>query len=391
MYDRASGIEDQLIRWRRAIHAHPELGLQEHQTALLVYQTLKEAGIEVQSGLSETGVIGLIGGPGEKTVALRADMDALPIQEETGASYQSKISQVMHACGHDGHTAMLLGASILLKEALPQLKGNVKLIFQPAEEQSLVGRGGARQMVAEGVLECPPVSSIVAVHLDPDLPLGTAGIREGPLMASSTTLEILVHGKEAHGARPHQGVDSIYIAAHIVLALQGLVTRETDALDPKLITIGEIRGGTSPNVLSSSVLMRGVIRTLSPGMKEHVQELVARRSQEIARALGGDATPSFQTLYPPLVNDKGLAVLARQVCADHPGIVRIEELDSPRLGGEDFAFYSEKVPGFMFRLGCGTPGKKRPLHSSVFDFDEKVLPIGCALMATMVCRILEER
>jgi len=390
IFAQALKMQEQLVDWRRTIHVHPELALQEHRTSSLVFKTLEKAGIEAQRGASETGVVGLIEGAGDKTIALRADMDALPIQEETGVSYQSQAPGVMHACGHDGHTAMLLGSALILKRLGSRLKGKVKLIFQPAEEQSFIGRGGARQMVAEGVLGSPLVSSIAALHLDPDLPAGIVGIRDGTLMASSTTFEIRIRGQAGHGGRPHKGVDAIYLAAHVILTLQGVVARETDALDPKIITVGEIRGGTSPNIIAAEVLLRGTIRTLSSEMREKVQRAVSDRSRDIARALGGDTISSFQYLYPALVNNRVLADMVRKVCAQCPAVDRIEELATPNLGGDDFAFYSERVPGVMFRLGCSI-GKKTTLHSATFDFDEKVLPIGTALLAGLAVKLLEDQ
>jgi len=390
LYKKALAIQDRLVKWRRDIHAHPELGLEEHRTAKLVYETLEEVGIETKTGLSETGVVGLIKGTGGKTVALRADMDALPIQEDTDVPYKSKVPGVMHACGHDGHTAMLLGSSIILQEMAPHLKGNVKLIFQPAEEQSLIGRGGARQMVAEGVLESPKVSGIAALHLDPELPRGTVGIKDKTAQASSTTLEIKVRGKAAHGSRPHQGVDAVYLASLLVLALQGIVSRDTNATDPKVVSIGEIQGGTSPNILASEVFLRGTIRTHSVQMQNTIQKLVQERGKALLEAFGGEAQFSFQYLYPPLWNHPGIAKLARRVFASCAGVEKIEELEVPRMGGEDFSFFAEKVPAVLFRLGCASSHRKTHLHGSNFDFDEKVLPIGAALLASMAIEMLEE-
>lgn len=388
-YGKASALRANLIQWRRRVHAYPELGLCEKETSLFVQETLNGFGIETQTGFSETGVIGIIRNPGDKTIALRADMDALPIQEKTGAEYQSTRTGIMHACGHDGHIAMLLGASFLLKNATERLKGNVKLIFQPAEEQSFVGRGGARQMILDGVLDNPTVSEIVALHLDPEIPCGRVGIREGTAMAGSTTVEMHVLGKTAHAARPHMGVDAVYLASHVILSLQGMMAHEMNAMEPKIITFGEIRGGSSPNVLASEVVLRGTLRSFSSEKNEALIEAVSNRLKAICNTYGGDALCSFQKLYPPLVNDKRLATIARCVAQEHPGVKFVLDLYTPLLGGEDFAFYAERIPGFMYRLGCGSEQRNFPLHSPEFDFDEDVLVLGSSLLAGLACSLFE--
>lgn len=388
-YREASALRAKLIQWRRRVHAYPELGLFEKETSLFVQETLKGFGIETRTGFSETGVVGIIRSSGDKTIALRADMDALPIQEKTGAEYQSTRAGVMHACGHDGHIAMLLGASFLLKNATERLKGNVKVIFQPAEEQSFVGRGGARQMILDGVLENPAVSEIVGLHLDPEIPCGHVGIREGTAMAGSTTVEMHVLGKPAHAARPHMGVDAVYVASHVILSLHGMMAHEMNAMEPKIITFGEIRGGSSPNVLASEVVLRGTLRSFSSAKNEALIEAVSNRSKAICSTYGGDALCTFQRLYPPLVNNKRLATVARRVAQEHPGIKCVLELDSPLLGGEDFAFFAERIPGFMYRLGCGSEPQNFPLHSPEFDFDEEVLVLGSSLLAGMACSLFE--
>jgi len=385
----ASALGTELSTWRRAIHAHPELGLQEKETSRLIAGVLADHGVTPSVMAEGSGVIGFVSGVGAPTVALRAELDALPIQEETDVPYRSTVPGIMHACGHDGHIAMLLGASIILQKLAGSLPGSVKLIFQPAEEQSFVGKGGARLLVADGVLNGPPVATIAALHLDPDLQLGTVGLRAGAFMASSTTFEVTVQGRSSHGARPHRGVDAIYVASHVLQAIQGIVARETDALDPKVITVGEIKGGTSPNIVASEVLLRGTIRTLSSEMKRTVRERIGERVIAVARAHGGDATLSFQELYPPVINDSRLVELVREACAKCPWIDTIKELTSPNLGGDDFAFYTEKIPGVLFRLGCEGPAHSSPLHSPTFDFDEKVLPIGAALLAAVALKMLE--
>jgi amidohydrolase len=389
-YGKALQLNDKLVAWRRTIHTHPELGLKEHRTAEFVSETLNQIGIEFREGYSETGVVGLIRGIGAKTVALRADMDALTIHEETGASYQSKIPGVMHACGHDGHTAMLLGAASILHETTSLLPGQVKLIFQPAEEQSLIGQGGARQMLAEGILDEPSISSIAALHLDPDFPFGTVALRDGIAQASSTTFEIKIIGKAAHASKPYEGVDTIYLAALLILLLQGIVTRETDAIDPKVVSLGEICGGKSPNILASEVLLRGTIRSLSQEMGEKITCLIKERGRNLVQSMGGEAEFSFKILYPPLVNNVDICNIARGVFTSCPGVIHVEELSGPRMEGEDFAFYADKVPAVFFRLGCALPSKRIRLHTADFDIDERVLPLGAALLAMLAIEMLKK-
>jgi amidohydrolase len=288
IFNKAQQLNDRLVDWRRTIHRHPELGLQEVRTAHFVSDTLASFGIRCQS-VARTGLVALIRGSGERTVALRADMDALPIQEENTAEYRSSVEGVMHACGHDGHVAMLIGAAVILNNLGIRLPGGVKLIFQPAEEQSFVREGGGREMIQNGVLDSPTVASIVGLHLDPELPPGTVGVKDGPLMATSTVLEITVRGRSAHGARPHEGVDAIYAASQIVLSLQALISRETNAVDAKVVTIGEISGGTSPNVIAGQVLLRGTMRAFSNETMEGLEALVIERCCKVAEAFGASA------------------------------------------------------------------------------------------------------
>ena len=387
----AFDLEDRLIQWRRDFHMYPELGFKEYRTSKRVLEELNRLNIETTPGVGGTGVVGLLrGGQKGKTIALRADMDALPITEENEIPYRSKNPGVMHACGHDAHTSILLGAASILARSREPLAGNVKFIFQPAEE---ISEGGASTLIHQGVLKKPPVHAIVGLHLLPKFPSGIVAIKEGIVTAATDKLEIHIVGKSGHAARPYEAVDSIVIASQIIGSIQAIVTRETDALDPKVVSIGRISGGEAHNVIAKEVTMSGTIRTFSKETRYRIHKLIKRRCVSIARDMGARADVNITRGNPPQVNHSGLFNVLKAAFLESLGKERVIEYPNPSLGGEDFAFYSEKVPGFFFLLGCGNNKGEgnNPLHSSRFDFDEAILTVGAAAMACCARALTESK
>ena len=387
----AHELEDRLVQLRRDFHANPEVGFKEFRTSQKVLEELNRLGIEATAGIGGTGVVGLIKGAQKgKTIALRADMDALPINEENEVSYRSRIPGVMHACGHDAHTAILLGAAAILSAQKESLAGNVKLIFQPAEE---IPVGGATTLIKQGVLKKPAVHAIVGLHLVPSFPAGKLALKDGQVFAATDQLNLHITGKSGHVARPYEAVDAIVIAAQIINAIQAMLTRETDAIEPKIVSIGRIHGGEAHNVIAKEVTMWGTIRTLSKETRQSVQRLIKKRCRAIARDMGAQAEVTIIRGNPPLINHGGLFRVLKTALPDCLGKERVVAYQNPSLGGEDFAFYAEKVPGFFFLLGCGDHKKKAPypLHSSRFDFDEAILPLGAAAMACCAIALTKRR
>jgi amidohydrolase len=374
-------LRDEVTAWRREFHQHPELGFQEFHTAEVVARVLQQLGLKVQKGIGRTGVVAFLDQGGKRTIGLRADMDALPILEENDVPYRSRKEGVMHACGHDAHTAILLGAACLLTKMRNTLPGNVKFIFQPAEE---VEDGGAVALIREGVLKDPPVDGIIGLHLINHFPSGSIGVARGTITAAVDNFEVEVLGRGGHAARPHEAVDSIVIAAQIIDSIQSLVTRETDSLEPKVITVGEILGGTAPNVIAGKTRMRGTIRTLTIEMRNRICRLFEERCKKIAGAMGGEASVKIKSLLPPQINHPGLYEVVKEAGLACLGEEKVIEYNRPSMGGEDFAFYSQIVPGVYFRLGTQDEEKGfvYPLHNARFNFDESILPLGVAVMAT---------
>lgn len=387
----AFDLEDRLIQWRRDFHMYPELGFKEFRTSKRVLEELTRLNIQATSGIGGTGVVGLIrGGQTGKTIALRADMDALPVTEENEVLYRSRNPGVMHACGHDAHISILLGAAAILSRLRESIKGNIKLIFQPAEE---ISEGGALTLIRQGVLKKPAVHAIVGLHLLPRFPSGTVAIKEGVVTAATDQIEIRITGKSGHAARPHEAVDSIVIASQIIGSIQAMITRETDALDPKVISIGRIYGGEAHNVIAKEVTMGGTIRAFSKETRHRVHRLIKKRCQSIARDMGAIADVKITRGNPPQINHSGLVKVLKAALSESLGKERVLEYQTPSLGGEDFAFYSQKVPGFFFLLGCGNDkgSVNKPLHNSRFDFDEGILKIGVAAMACCAMALTESK
>ncbi|MGQ9467926.1 MAG: M20 metallopeptidase family protein [Anaerolineae bacterium] len=382
MIQRAQEIYDQLVAWRREFHMYPELGFQESRTADRVVKALTEWGYRVRTGVGRTGVVAERG-EGRPIVAIRADMDALPIQEDNDVPYASRIPGVMHACGHDAHTAILLGvARLLAEETFP---GTVRLLFQPSEEaEDEEGVSGAPRMIQDGAME--GVEAVLALHVAPLIPTGKIGLEVGPASAGVDTFYVTLIGKGGHGAAPHQTVDPIYILGHVILGLHGIVSRRLEPMVPAVISIGAVHGGQADNVIPDRVELKGTIRYTKPEVQRQIHTEIERVLQ-MARALGGDYELRITTGYPPMVNDAGIVEVLRRVVVD---LLGEEGLHPPHLGmgAEDFGFFSALAPGAMFDLGCRIEGDERVAHSPRFDIDERCLPIGTAVLAESALRLL---
>lgn len=359
---------------RRRIHAHPELAFEEHLTSALVASQLREFGYEVHQGLGGTGVVGTLRkGGGSRTLGIRADMDALPIQERTGLAYASTHPGRMHACGHDGHTAMLLCAARYLAES-SQFNGTLNLIFQPAEENE----GGALRMVDEGLFTLFPCDEIYALHNAPGLPVGQMAISAGPSMASFDRATVTLRGRNAHGAMPHHGIDSMQCAASIVLGLQSIITREIDALRSAVITVGSIQAGETYNVVSESAVLKIGVRTLDPQVRNLVEQRIREFVDAQAQSYRLHSEVVYERKYPVLVNHAEQTASARQAAIALLGAVNVHERP-PVMGSEDFAYMLEHRPGAYIRLGNGTGEDGGCMvHNPLYDFNDKALPIGAA-------------
>lgn len=369
---------DRVVTWRRAIHAYPEPGFEEERTAQLIERTLDEAGIEHRR-LAKTGVVGIISGaqPG-RVVALRADMDCLPIEERSGEPFASQRPGFMHACGHDAHVAMLLGAATELAKDRASLHGTVVCLFQPAEE----GPGGAKPMIEEGCLDDPTVEAIAMLHVDPRFDTGMVGVTPGPVNAASDEVRITIRGVGGHGAHPHRAVDAIPAAANVVLALQNVVARETDPLAAAVVTLGRIEGGYRNNVIADSVTIAGTVRTLDLSVRKATHEKIRRIVEHAAAAYNCTGAVEFGLGYPVLVNDRALTpAFAAYLKTHEPDLTVVEDL-LPSMGGEDFAFYAERVPGVACRLGVRNEaiGATAMIHSPEFKLDERALAIGVRVL-----------
>jgi len=392
-----ASVEQNVLAWRRDLHAHPELSNREFRTSKAVAARLRDLGYEVRTDVAHTGVIGVLRrGPGP-VVALRADMDALPVTEETGlpfasherASYDGHEVGVMHACGHDAHTAMLLGVATVLAALRDDLGGTVLLIFQPAEEGAPRGeRGGAKLMLEEGAFDAPRPDAVFGLHVTAELPVGHIGIRSGAATASSDRLTIRVKGRQSHAASPWQGVDPIATASRIVLAIEALPAREVDARIPSVVSIGSFQGGVRNNIIPDDVELQGTIRSLDAQQRAALHEKVRRSAQGIAQASGAEAEVVIDEGNPMVWNDP--ALLARM----RPALERAAQVEEvlPWTASEDFAFYAEQVPGLFFWLGVRDPGvaaaDAAQIHTPRFDLDEAALPLGVRAMSELALSFL---
>ena len=378
-------LKDQLVAWRRDFHAHPELGHQETRTAGIVAGHLKDLGLEVRTGVGRTGVVGLLRGkrPG-RTVMLRADMDALPIQETGEAPYCSQNPGVMHACGHDGHTAILMGvARILCGLDLP---GNVKFVFQPAEETF----AGAAPMIEEGVMEDPKVDAAFGLHIINPIPTGMVGVTAGPLMAGADWFGIKIKGRGSHGANPNEGVDAIVAAAQVVTALQTLISKEISPTSPLVVHVGKIQGGEAFNIVAQTVEMEGTVRTLDDLVQQSMPERMERIIGGVTRAMRAEHELLYIPGCPPVVNDPAMADLVRAEAVRVVGQDLVFTMP-PVMGAEDMALYLKKAPGCFFFVGGYNPekGLDGPHHNSRFDFDETALIIGAEILVRTARAYLE--
>lgn len=362
-----------IIAMRRKLHRIPEDGFKEFKTQQAVMDALEEMGIPYK--MERTWVIGLIEGdhPGE-TVALRADMDALPLEEPEGCPFRSEHPGMMHACGHDAHTAMVLGAAKVLSSLRHLIHGNVKLLFQPAEESE----GGARPMVEAGAMEAPHVDRVYGLHVMPNLPVGKVETRVGTLNASTDTVQVIIRGKGGHGAYPEQGTDAIVCAAQVISALQSVVARNVSPLQSAVLTIGKIEGGTAQNIICDEVRMRGTLRTANAELRTMMMERIAGITEGIAAGMGCTAEVNIIPGYAALVNNEQEASRVKRVAAKFFGAENVLEKAAPSMGGEDFSFFSDCAPGAFFHIGCVTPEwmPAPPLHSKDFRIDERCLTIG---------------
>jgi hippurate hydrolase len=365
---------------RRHLHAHPELSYQEFGTATFVQQKLDEYGI-AWTNMANTGVVGIIEGtdPGSRVVALRADMDALPILEENDVPYRSTRDGIMHACGHDVHTSCLLGAARILAETRNQWSGTVKLIFQPGEERN---PGGASIMIREGVLEAPRPELILALHVNPQLETGKLSFRSGKVMASADEIYITLTGKGGHAAAPQHTVDLILAASHIVVALQQVVSRNSDPFSPSVLSICAINGGHTTNVIPNEVKMMGTFRAMDEAWRSKAHELIRHQAGSIAEAMGAGIDVKIDLGYPCVFNDEKLHDIAMQAAKGFMGSGNVEETEM-RMGAEDFGYYSQVVPGCFFRLGTGNKEKgiTSGVHTPTFNIDENAIEKGMAIMA----------
>jgi amidohydrolase len=374
-----------MVRARRHLHRNPELSFEERGTQAFILGELRKAGLAGKP-IAGTGVLAVVGAGSGPAVALRADMDALPITEATGLRHASRRPGVMHACGHDAHVAMLLGAARVL--AARDLPGRVVLLFQPAEESP---PGGAVRIVESGALGEHGVRAVFGLHVDPSIPTGRIGLRAGPLMAASDEFEIVVRGRGGHGARPHLAVDPVVAAAHVVTALQTLVSRRLDPAKAVVVTVGMIHGGTKNNIIADEVRMSGTARSLDEDVWARLPSLIEEIASGAASGLGASCGVSYERGYPILVNDAALVSIAESYMEEAFGPDAVTWLERPLLASEDFSFYARAVPAAFLRLGTGNPAKgtTHPWHSSSFDLDEDALPIGAAVLAGCALRALE--
>lgn len=384
----AQKLQAQMSAWRRDIHQHPELGFTEKRTPALVADTLRSLGIEVQTGVGRTGVVGRLGS-GSPVIGIRADMDALPIQEENDVPYASQNPGVMHACGHDAHTAILLGTAKLLAEMPDRPPGEVRFLFQPCEEGSVCaddeGLTGASRMIEDGALN--GIDAVIALHVASDGLSGVVVIDEGYIHASVDTFEARIIGEACHGAYPHQGIDPIFLLGQVINAVQGIRSRRLNPMAPSVVTIASVHGGDAPNAIPAAVELKGTIRTFDDEIRTQIHEEL-EKAFSICRALGGGYELNIRHGAPAVYNDPNVAQVIREVAREIVGDAQTATY-GPTMGAEDFAFMAKSAPGAMFHLGARIGDKNRPHHSPIFNIDEQCFPVGVAVFASTVCRLLK--
>ncbi len=380
MINRIAEFHHEMIAWRHAIHAHPETAFEEVRTADFVAARLESFGVDVHRGMARTGVIGTLRcGNGTRAIGLRADMDALDIQETNVFDHASKINGKMHACGHDGHTAMLLGAAKYLAETR-NFDGVVNFIFQPAEENE----GGGRVMVEEGLFEKFPCDGVYGMHNIPGIPAGQFAVRAGPMMAAFDIFEIVVEGVGAHAAMPHQGVDPVVIAAQIVIALQTVVSRFTDPMDTAVLSVTQIHGGDAFNVIPPNVTLRGTVRTFRKKLQDRIEKQIEVISRNIAAAYGADIAFRYERRYPATINSEAETQIAARAALTVAGAGNVNLNPTPAMGSEDFAFMLQAKQGCYIWLGNGNRPGSCMIHNPGYDFNDEVLPLGASYWVTLV-------
>ena len=383
--NRIADFHDDMTAWRRDFHAYPELGFEEERTSDIVAAKLEEFGIEVHRGLGGTGVVGTLKNGEGPAIGLRADMDALPMTETADIAHKSTTQGKMHACGHDGHTTMLLGAARYLAET-KRFKGTVRFIFQPAEE----GKGGGREMVNEGLFEKFPVNSVFGMHNWPGMPLGMFAVKNGPIMAAADNFEIIITGKGGHGALPHACIDPVAIGAEIVGALQTIASRTTHPVDAVVVSVTNFHAGEDFGIIPETAHLRGTVRTFRPEVQDHAEVAISRISEGICAAHGATAEVIYIRRYPPTVNDGNQAKIAGDMAAEMFGEDKVDRDPVPTMGAEDFSFMLREVPGCYIWAGARpvdveeVPG----LHNPAYDFNDDILPIGASYWARLAEKVL---
>jgi amidohydrolase len=378
--DRIASFHDDMTAWRRDIHAHPETAFEETRTAALIAAKLREWGLDVHEGLAKTGVVGTLRcGRGDKAIGLRADIDALPMDELNEFAHRSTTPHKFHGCGHDGHTAMLLGAARYFSE-VRNFDGIVHFIFQPAEENV----AGAGVMVRDGLFKRFPMAAVYGMHNRPNLPAGEFAMRSGPTLASADNFGITIHGKGTHAAWPQLGIDLVVVASQMVLALQTIVSRQTSPLDAAVLSVTSIHGGSSDNVIADEIRMRGTVRTFSLAVQDHIEARLREIALATATMFGATAEVEYERRYPSLHNDPGRIAVCADVARAVVGVDNVNTNHEPGMGADDFSFMSNCVPGGYIWIGSGPAEAGRFLHNPHYDFNDSILPIGASYWVRLV-------
>lgn len=392
LLDQAQEIAGWIIELRRNIHRRPELSYHENETASLVATHLSKLGLEVDEGIGGNGVVGTLRGASSgKTVALRADIDALPINELVDVPFKSQYDDKMHACGHDGHTSILLGAAKILTKLQSEIHGNIKFIFQPAEESP--PKGGAKEMIKDKVLENPAVDAIFGLHIWPDLPSGQVGLMDGPIMAAPDRVSITIQGEGGHGAAPHQSHDTIVTSAQVILALQTLISRKINPLKPAVLSICKVNAGSAYNILPDEVHLEGTTRYFDKEIGSYIEKQIRQIVEEICASNDCAYELNYQYGFPPTVNNPAMTTLVEQAAGQVLGEHQVIRVEEPSMTGEDFSYFLQERPGCFFWLGTRNTEKGivHPLHSARFKIDEDILPMGTAVMTNIALEFLSQK
>jgi amidohydrolase len=381
----AENLQSELVEIRRDLHENPELGFDLFRTSQKVKDFLSKEGIEFYE-VAQTGICAIIRGKGAKTVALRADMDALPLQDRKICSYSSKVNGKMHACGHDAHTTILLGTAKILNSMKDEIPGNIKLFFEPAEETT----GGASIMIKDGVLENPTVNAVIGLHVEEWLEAGTVGLKRGNAYAASNPFTIKIMGKGGHGASPHMTIDPIVIASNVIISLQNIVSREIPPTDAAVITIGSIHGGTAQNIIPEEVIISGIIRTMKSEHREYIKTRLIEVVEGTVNSMRGKCEINIEESYPCLYNNDKLSDMFESKAREVIGESNVYKLDTPTMGVESFAYFANERPSLFYFLGSGNKEKGivNPAHGSLFDIDESCLSIGTAMQCKLAFEFL---